>query len=59
MLIDINDEYQEAYLIDIAEVNDGVMTLIISHSGDFEEDTIDIVYDPSSGEIVTPDIRLL
>ena len=57
--IDIDNEYVYGYILDIVSTEDGIMTIILSHDGDFEEDTIDIVYHPRTGTVESPDMYLI
>ena len=48
------------YILESAEYESGIMTLIVSHDHEFyEEDYINVEYEESNGNIIYPDIYLL
>lgn len=58
VLIYLDEEPINGYILEVIEAADGVSTLIVCHDGDFEEEMFDVYWDSSTGAILEPEIYL-
>jgi len=57
--IDNGQELFNGYILEVISSDYGIMTVIISHDGDFEERVFDISFDEEDESIIDPSIFLL